>query len=148
MGIVSLVPSNREGSHNNPARDARALAHSRISLLLALEVAPTGRVTADRDGAACLDSADEPFGARHASTASCSSWGLRSRRRVSPSTWSSDGGHPARDGEPSCVIMLQTLPPWTYLLSQLSISVSKWDWRSSRNQSVTRNESRCVFGFN
>jgi hypothetical protein len=26
--------------------------------------------------------------------------------------------HPARDGEPSCVIMLQTLPPWTCLLSQ------------------------------
>jgi hypothetical protein len=31
---------------------------------------------------------------------------------------------------------------------QLSISISKWDWRTSRNQSVTRNESRYVFGFN
>jgi hypothetical protein len=30
----------------------------------------------------------------------------------------------------------------------LSISVSKWDWRSSRNQRVTGNQSRCVFGFN
>jgi hypothetical protein len=27
-------------------------------------------------------------------------------------------GHPARDGEPSCVIMLQTSPPWTCLLSR------------------------------
>src|SRR6266481_5382222 len=56
---VSLVSSNPEGSHNHPARDARALAQSRISLLLALEVAPTGRATADRDGAARLDPADE-----------------------------------------------------------------------------------------
>ena len=31
-----------EGSHNHPARDARALAQSRLLLLLALEVAPTG----------------------------------------------------------------------------------------------------------
>ena len=31
--------SNPEGSHNHSARDARALAQSRISLLLALEVA-------------------------------------------------------------------------------------------------------------
>jgi hypothetical protein len=42
---VSLVSSHPEGSHNHPARDARALAQSRISLLLALEVAPTGRAT-------------------------------------------------------------------------------------------------------
>src|SRR6202040_2918388 len=31
----------------------------------------------------------------HASTANCSSSGLRSRSRASPSTWSNDGGHPA-----------------------------------------------------
>ena len=30
----------------------------------------------------------------------------------------------------------------------LSISVSNWDWETSRNQSVTGIESRCVFGFN
>src|SRR5216683_6895205 len=40
---VSLVSINPEGSHNHPARDARALAQGRLSLLLALEVAPTGR---------------------------------------------------------------------------------------------------------
>src|SRR5262252_6142167 len=33
-------------------------------------------------------------------------------------SWSNGVGHPARDGEPSCVIMLQRLPPWTCLLSQ------------------------------
>src|ERR1700686_5278708 len=41
------------------ARDARALAQGRLSLLLALEVAPTGRATADRHGAAGIDPADE-----------------------------------------------------------------------------------------
>src|SRR6266403_2903120 len=40
-------------------RDARALAQGRLSLLLALEVAPTGRATADRHGAARIDPADE-----------------------------------------------------------------------------------------
>ena len=39
---------NPEGSHNHPARDPRALAQSGLSLLLALEVAPTGRATALR----------------------------------------------------------------------------------------------------
>src|SRR5712692_5009569 len=37
----------------------RALLQSRLSLLLALEVAPTGRATADRHGAARDDPADE-----------------------------------------------------------------------------------------
>src|SRR5450432_1313827 len=36
-----------------------ALAQSRLSLLLALEVAPTGRATADRHGAARFDLANE-----------------------------------------------------------------------------------------
>src|SRR5436189_4448782 len=36
------------------------------------------------------------FGARHAFTANCSSSGLRSRSRASPSTWSNDDCHPAR----------------------------------------------------
>src|ERR1700676_2811938 len=56
---VSLVSINPGGSHNHPARDAGALAQGRLSLLLALEVAPTGRATADRHGAARIDPADE-----------------------------------------------------------------------------------------
>jgi hypothetical protein len=44
---------------SHPARDARALAQGRLSLLLALEVAPIGRATADRHGAARVDPADE-----------------------------------------------------------------------------------------
>src|SRR6266702_2896299 len=63
------------------------------------------------------------FGARHASTANCSSSGLRSRSRASPGTWSSDGGHPARDGEPSCATTRRTLPPWTCSLFQPSVSI-------------------------
>ena len=35
-----------------------------------------------------------------------------------------------------------------FFASLLSISVSIWDWRTSRNQSVAGNESRYVFGFN
>jgi hypothetical protein len=56
---VSLVSINPEGSHNHPARDPRALAQSGLSLLLALEVAPTGRATADRHGAAQIGPPDE-----------------------------------------------------------------------------------------
>src|SRR5215469_6128691 len=56
---VSLVSSNPGGSHDHPAGDARALAQSRISPLLALEVAPTRRATADRRGGARNDPADQ-----------------------------------------------------------------------------------------
>src|ERR1700692_165522 len=56
---VSLVSINPEGSHNHPTRDARALAQGRLSLLLALEVAPIGRATADPRGATRIDPADE-----------------------------------------------------------------------------------------
>src|ERR1700726_1728480 len=52
----------------------------------------------------------------------CSSSGLRSHSRASPSTWSNDGGHPARNGEPSCGTTRRTLPPWTCSLSQQSVS--------------------------
>jgi hypothetical protein len=47
-----LVSINPEGSHDHPARDAPALAQDRLSALLALEIASTGRAAASRDGAA------------------------------------------------------------------------------------------------
>src|ERR1700681_4348752 len=56
---VSLVSFYPAGSHNHPARDTRALAQGRLSLLLALEVAPIGRAAADRNEAARIDPADE-----------------------------------------------------------------------------------------
>src|ERR1700756_113812 len=56
---VSLVSINPEGSHYHTARDARALAQGRLSELLALEIASTGRAAASRDGAARADPADE-----------------------------------------------------------------------------------------
>src|ERR1700730_8352478 len=119
---VSLVSINPEGSHDHTARDARALAQGRLSALLALEVASTGRAAVTRDGAARADPADEyrelTFGARHAFTANCSSWGLRSRSRASPSTWSSGECHLARDGEPSYIITRQILPLWICSLSR------------------------------
>src|ERR1700736_3281773 len=43
-------------------------------------------------------SMENRFGARHASTANCSSSVLRSRSRASPSTWANDGDRQARDG--------------------------------------------------
>jgi hypothetical protein len=57
--LYRWFPSILQVSHNHPARDARALAQGRLSLLLALEVAPTGRATADRNGAARIDPVDE-----------------------------------------------------------------------------------------
>src|SRR6202171_1336994 len=59
VGLCSRPAFYPAGSHNHPARDTRALAQGRLSLLLALEVAPTGRATADRHGAARIDPADE-----------------------------------------------------------------------------------------
>src|ERR1700737_1069034 len=56
---ASLVSINPEGSHNHSARDARALAQGRLSLLLALEIASTGRAAQDRDAAARGDPANE-----------------------------------------------------------------------------------------
>src|ERR1700722_16808596 len=56
---VSLVSFYPAGSHNHPARDTRALAQGRLSLLLALDVAPTGRAPGDPHGAARIDPADE-----------------------------------------------------------------------------------------
>jgi hypothetical protein len=51
--IHSAVTTNpTHQSHNHSARDARALAQGRLSLLLALEIASTGRAATDRDGAA------------------------------------------------------------------------------------------------
>jgi hypothetical protein len=83
---------------------------------------PRGGATADRHGAARLDPADERrkirFGARHASTANCSSSGLRSRSRALPSTWSNGVGRQAKDGAPFCVVMRRALRPWTYSLAQ------------------------------
>jgi hypothetical protein len=56
---VSMVSVDPAGPHDHPSRDARALASGGLSLLLALEVALTGRVAADRDGPPRVDPADE-----------------------------------------------------------------------------------------
>jgi hypothetical protein len=57
--LYRWIPSILKVLTNHPTRDAGALAQGRLSLLLALEVAPTRRATADRDGAARVDPADE-----------------------------------------------------------------------------------------
>jgi len=56
-------------------------------------------------------SIENPLWGAHASTANCSSSGLKSRSRASLSTWSNDGRRPARDGEPSCIITRRTSLP-------------------------------------
>src|ERR1700688_630565 len=56
---VSLVSINPEDAYDRSARDAFALAQGRLSLLLALEIASTGRSATNRDGAARTDPADE-----------------------------------------------------------------------------------------
>src|SRR3981189_2016443 len=82
------------------------------------------------------------FGARHAFTANCSSSGLRSRSRASPSTWSNGGGRPARDGGPSCVTTRRTLPPWTCSLFQLSVSTCSMPSSSSGSTAETSSGPR------
>ena len=54
--MVSVDPA---GPHDHPSRNARALASGRLSLLLALQGALTGRAAADRDGPSRVDPADE-----------------------------------------------------------------------------------------
>src|SRR6267154_2006203 len=51
--------------------------------------------------------------------------------QASPSTWSNDGGHPARDGEPSCVTTRRTSPPWTCSWFQRSVSTCSMPSSSS-----------------
>src|SRR4030081_3600236 len=81
------------------------------------------------------------FGVRHAFTANCSSSGLRSRSRASPSTWSNGGGRPARDGGPSCATTRRTLPPWTCSLFQLSVSTCSMPSSSSGSAAETSSGS-------
>jgi transposase InsO family protein len=56
---LSLVPFGPPGPHNHPARHPRALASGRLSPLLALEVAHSGRAATNRDRAARADPAHE-----------------------------------------------------------------------------------------
>ena len=51
--------------------------------------------------------------------------------RASPSTWSNDDCHPARDGGPFCATTRRTLPPWTCSLFQLLVSTGSMAWSSS-----------------
>ena len=57
--VVSMVSVGFEGGHDHPARDPCALAPGRLSSLLALEVVPTRRTTADRGGPLRTHPADE-----------------------------------------------------------------------------------------
>src|SRR6267143_6184370 len=97
------------------------------------------------DTALRVDPADErrksAFGARRASTANCSSSGLKSRSRASPSTWSNDAGRPARDGELSCATTRRTLPPWPCSLFQLSVSTCSMPSSSSGSTAETSSGS-------
>jgi hypothetical protein len=56
LSLVSVDPS---GSRDYSTRNAVALASDRLSPLLALEIASTGRATADRDRIARADPADQ-----------------------------------------------------------------------------------------
>src|ERR1700737_1449989 len=82
-------------------------------------------------------SVENPLWGRCAPTANCSSSGLRSPNQALPSTWSNDGGHPARDGELSCATTRRTLPPWTCSLFQLSVSTCSMPSSSSGSTAET-----------
>ena len=57
--LYRWFPSILSGSHDYSTRNAGALASGWLSPLLALEIVPTGRATADRDRIARADPADE-----------------------------------------------------------------------------------------
>ena len=90
VSMVSVDPAD-----DHPSRDARALASGRFSLLLALEVALTGRSAADRDGSPPVDPADEhrepALGSASHPWRTAQAWVSR-RPRASPSTWLSAAG--------------------------------------------------------
>jgi hypothetical protein len=78
--------------------------------------------------------------------------GFRSRSRASPSTWSNDGGRPARDGGPSCVTTRRTLPSWTCSLFQLSVSTcsmpsSSSGWSAETSSGSTSQQVRWQNGL-
>ena len=56
---VKMVSVDPARPRNHTARDFRALASGGLSLLLALEIAFTGRAAADRDGPPRVDPANE-----------------------------------------------------------------------------------------
>jgi hypothetical protein len=93
---VSLVSINPAASHNHPAGDARALASGRLSALLALEIASTGRAATNRDGAARANPADER---RKSAVGSCVK---KTRERHAVRKMKED------PSEPSCRGRLQT----------------------------------------
>ena len=98
-----------------PARDPGAMAPSRLSPVLAVEIPLAWRPTEDRHGAASVDPADErgeSVVGSAAHTVSCSSSALRSLSPASQSIWSSEADGPPLDGAPSCAAVRRTLPPW------------------------------------
>ncbi len=88
-----------------------------------------------------------PLWGRRVSMVNCSSSDLRPRSRASPSTWSNDGGRPAGDGEPSCVITRWTLPRWTCSLLRPSVSTcsmpsSSWGSTAETSSGSTSQQTR------
>src|SRR5271169_1331445 len=117
--MVSVDP---EHSYDRSTRDAGALASCWFSLLLAVEVASTGRAPADRHGLTHADPADErresALGAPRihgellklgfeVAQSSVAKYMVRRRR-------------PPGQGWRTCVIMRQISRRWIYLSSQLS----------------------------
>src|SRR6478752_8605063 len=82
-------------------------------------------------------SVENPLGARHASTANCSSLGLRPLNQASPSTWSNGEDRHAKGGGPFCVITRRILPLWTCSLSRLSVSTCSMPSSSSGSTAET-----------
>ena len=84
------------------------------------------------------------FGVRHVFTANCSSSGLRSRSRASPSTWSNGGGRPAaygavlrpegRDGH----LELEQKDAWRVFFAPLTCKIRKVKWSRERSPSPHR----------
>src|ERR1700723_2613531 len=122
---VSLVSIHPEGSHNHPARDARALAQGRLSLLLALEVAPTGgRPQIDTELRALIRrmSMENPLWGAPRIHGELLKLGFEVAQSSVAKYMVKRRGPPSQGWRTSCVTTLPTLPPWTCSLFQLSVS--------------------------
>src|SRR5438067_5555902 len=132
--LYRWFPSVLKGHRDHPTGDPHPLASRRLPSVLALEIPPPWRSTANRRGSARADPADERGKSAVGSAAHpCSTSASRSLSPASRSTWSSDVDRRPRAGAPSCVTTHRTSRPWTYssfrpLAATCSMPSSSFGW--------------------
>ena len=120
--LYRWFPAILQGSHHHPAGAARALAPGRLSPLLALEVASTGRATTDRHGG-CVwmirrMSIENPLWGAPRIHGELLKLGFEIAQPSVAKYMVKRRGPPSQGWRTFCVVTRQTLPPWTCSLSR------------------------------